>query len=183
MLSLKSKSLGQKNANSGHVWKKKCNLDQIGGNQWKYNNYYLLFIDVLLLVQLLKKLEIIFAVSCFYFHRLKKNLSDFWNFISKPRYSYFVIRGVSSVIDFQIKSSFSTEKETHMVESNTNLYKFAKKFKVLLLAEIGALQSSSYWQMTLLLQIGMWLLTVYNLRNFYVPLRSNAHIIVWKEEI
>lgn len=103
--------------------KKKCNLDQIGGNQWKNNNYYLLFIDVLLLVQLLKKLEIIFAVSCFYFHRLKKNLSDFWNFISKPRYSYFVIRGVSSVIDFQIKSSFSTEKETHMVESNTNLYK------------------------------------------------------------
>ena len=68
----------------------------------------------------------------------------------------FVLRCVIFIIHFQKKTSFSREK--NILVSEKNVFNVAKhEMKTSLLADLGALQSCSYWKITPPLIIGMCL--------------------------
>ena len=127
LLPLKSESLWQYSTKSRHVWKQTAVSFRLLTDWTSLRIIFLFFVDFgpfsvpfwSSSFTFLKNCEIIFAAFCFCLHRLSKDVSYFQNCISNWRYYFcpniFVNRGVISVSHFQIKSSFSTSKNTHCV--------------------------------------------------------------------
>ena len=87
---------------------------------------------------------------CFSSKRLSQILKIFFQ---TGHYDISVLRCVIFIIHFQKKTAFPVKKTPHFSENVFNVAKY--QTKILLLADLEALQSYSFWKVTPLLLIGV----------------------------